>query len=90
VDIGGCDLRSQRNASTIGHDVTFDAGLAAVSRVWPGRVAALGSLDDRAVERSPLPFGAADVVVELDDLFEQPSKHAGRAPRLKSRVARRS
>ena len=90
VHIGGSDLRGQRHASSIGQDVTFDAGLASVRRIGPCCVAAFGCLDHGAIHRGPLPLDAADLIVEFDELLEQPSKDASLAPRLESRVARRT
>src|SRR5512133_1832432 len=73
VDVRGGDLGRERHTSAVGEDVTLDARLASVRRVGAGRVAALGSLHDRAVQRRPLPVDSAHVVVELDELLKESS-----------------
>jgi hypothetical protein len=54
----------------------------------PCRDTDLSAAGDR--EALALPFHAAHVVVELDDLLEEPAKDACLAPCLESRMARRS
>src|SRR4051812_17859928 len=90
MHVGGGDLRGQRHASSVGQDVTLDARLASVCRIGTCCVAAFGRLDHSAIQRGPLPLDAAYLVVELDELLEEPSKDARLAPRLEPRVARRS
>ena len=66
MDVRRGNLGGQRHASTVGEDVTLDAGLASVCRIGSCRIAALWCLDDGAIQRRPLPLDATHVVVEAD------------------------
>ena len=63
-DVGAAHGDAERDTSLIREDVPLGAGFGAIRRVWPGVVAALGRLDDDAVERRPIPGDAAHLIVE--------------------------
>ena len=81
--VGASDVDCQRHPPLIHQQVQFRALLASIRRVLAGFTAAKRCRNRLAVNRLPLPFDLAPLVIELDHKFHDASKDAVLLPGLK-------